>query len=93
MKPIDDVKLAEEALAALKRLRSSNVGAALKELGSLAPKVRNTHPDQGELRHDAFMAVQKLRQELTRDPNFPASDALWSDAIAKTEAWHQWLSS
>jgi hypothetical protein len=93
MKSVDDIKIAEDALATLKRLRgrTSNVPAVLKELESLSYKVNPTHPDQGDQRHDAWIAVQKLRRELTRDPNCPDGDVLWKDATAKMNVWRKWL--
>ena len=53
MKSLDDIRIAEEALATLKGLRTSSVAAVLKELESLSYKVNPTHPDQGDQRHDA----------------------------------------
>ena len=57
---------APEAIATLKRLRSSGEGTVRQELDSLFYKVRHTHPDQGDARSDVSIALQKLRGGLTR---------------------------
>lgn len=87
MKMDADQKIADEALAALKRLRSSRDAAnVLQEVRTLASRMANKRVDEN-LRADAWLAVCHLLAALdgkTKGANVPA---LWDDAIVKTTAW------
>ena len=87
MKSLNDKARAERVVATLTRLRSvSNVGTVERELETLArDDARHERTDQGNERHDAFIAIQALRQGL----GIASADVQtrWDDAIAKAQIW------
>jgi hypothetical protein len=64
MKSLEDKARAERVVATLTRLRSvSDVGTVERELATLARgDARHERTDQGNERHDAFIAIQALRK-------------------------------
>jgi hypothetical protein len=87
MKSLNDKARAERVVATLTRLRSvSNVGTVERELETLARgDARHERTDQGNERHDAFIAIQALRQGLGMAP--AGVQTRWHDAIAKAQVW------
>jgi hypothetical protein len=78
---------AERVVATLARLRNvSDVGSVERELATLARgDARRERTDQGSERHDAFIAIQALRQGLGMAP--ADVQTRWHDAIAKAQVW------
>jgi len=95
MKSLDDKARAERVVATLTRLRSvSDVRTVERELVTLARgDARHERSDQGNERHEAFMAIQALRKGLATAPGVPSTAASadvqtrWDDAIAKAQIW------
>ena len=87
MKSLDDKARAERVVATLTRLRSvSDVFTVERELATLARgDARHERTDQGNERHDAFLAIQTLRQGLGMAP--ADVQTRWDDAIAKAQIW------
>ena len=94
MKSVADQELAARAVAWLRRLRSNPTAEVISELAMLSHAVRHDDPNQGDQRHDAYLAIMSLRKLLEeRDPNSPDIAVAWDKAIVKTEAWERWLLS
>ena len=70
MKSPNDKARAERVVATLTRLRSvSDAGAVERELATLARgDARHERTDQGNERHDAFIAIQALRKRARNCP-------------------------
>ena len=87
MKSLNDKARAERVVATLTRLRSvSDVGTVERELETLARgDARHERTDQGNEHHDAYIAIQALRQGL----GMASADVQtrWHDAIAKAQVW------
>ena len=71
-------------VAWLRRLRSNPAADAISELAMLSHVVRHDDPNQGDLRHDAYLAVMSLRKLLEKcDPNSPEIAVAWDKAIVR----------
>jgi hypothetical protein len=87
MKMEKDQKIADEALAALKRLRAyPEAKTVVLELSTIANRMSNKRTDE-HLRADAWLAVCHLRAALDGTTKETNVAALWDTAIAKTQAW------
>ena len=87
MKIEADQKIADEALATLRRLRASpDDKSVAQKIGTLAGKMGNSRV--GELRRaDAWLAVCHLQAALDGATERTDISAFWHEAITKTEAW------
>jgi hypothetical protein len=80
----DDVKIAEDVIATLKKVRVASIADAKRELAKLVPKIRDT---EGVQQAETFAAVQRLRWMLDEHPTGTPPPVFWDEAIAKAEEW------
>jgi hypothetical protein len=86
MTSLNDKARAERVVATLMRLRSvSDVFTVERELATLARGDARHERTDGSERHDAFIAIQALRQGLGIAP--ADVQTRWHDAIAKAQVW------
>ena len=93
MKSVADQELAARAVAWLRPLRSNPTAEVISELAMLS-HASGDDPNQGDQRHDAYLAIMSLQKLLEeRNPNSPDIAVAWDKAMVKTEAWERWLLS